>query len=186
MSFQTPDKIVFAGPVGAGKTTAIGSVSEIEPIGTDVKATDQHAAIKEKTTVAMDYGFIRLRDGQQIHLYGTPGQDRFDFMWDVLTQNGLGLVLLVNVSRPDPVADLMYYLSAFESFISSTGVAIGLTQCDKASKNIFDLIRGALEEKKMLVPILEVDVRRQHDVTMLIHALLAVLECKEKGYVNYN
>lgn len=182
---QAPDKIVFAGPVGAGKTTAIGSVSEIEPIGTDVKATDEHANIKEKTTVAMDYGFIRLADGQHIHLYGTPGQERFDFMWDVLTQGGLGLVLLVNASRPDPVKDLMFYLDAFDSFIANTGVVVGLTQCDKASRHVFDHIRSQLEDKGKLTPVLEVDVRRQHDVTMLIHALLAVLECEEKDYA-YN
>ena len=76
-------KIVFAGPVGAGKTTAIKSLSDIEVVSTDASATDDVKLMKATTTVAMDYGLMRLDNGYQVRLYGTPGQKRFDFMWDI-------------------------------------------------------------------------------------------------------
>ncbi|RKZ90665.1 MAG: GTP-binding protein, partial [Gammaproteobacteria bacterium] len=84
-------KIIFTGPVGAGKTTAITSISDVPPVGTDASASDMTKKRKGSTTVAMDYGILKLDGGEQIHLYGTPGQERFDFMWEILTTGGLGL-----------------------------------------------------------------------------------------------
>jgi len=69
-------KIIFTGPVGAGKTTAIASISDVEPFSTDKLSTDMTAKRKAKTTVAMDYGYMKLDSGETIHLYGTPGQER--------------------------------------------------------------------------------------------------------------
>ncbi len=83
-------KIIFAGPVGAGKTTAIKSLSDIPVMTTDEDATDMTTNRKPQTTVAMDYGLLKLEGGERVHLYGTPGQERFDFMWDILTEGGLG------------------------------------------------------------------------------------------------
>ena len=85
-----PLKIVMAGPVGAGKTTFIRSLSEIPVVDTDEIATEDIG--KETTTVAMDFGMLTL-DEIPIFLFGTPGQDRFDFMWEVLCEGALGLDL---------------------------------------------------------------------------------------------
>ncbi|MDW8091784.1 MAG: ATP/GTP-binding protein [Meiothermus sp.] len=92
-----PLKLVVAGPVGAGKTSFIQSLSELPVVETDEWASE--AVGKEKTTVALDYGLLRL-DGVPIHLFGTPGQERFCFMWEVLVEGALGLVLLVAGDRP--------------------------------------------------------------------------------------
>ena len=73
-------KIIFTGPVGAGKTTAITSISDVPLIKTDEAASDMTKQRKAETTVAMDYGIMNLKDNEKIHLYGTPGQERFDFM----------------------------------------------------------------------------------------------------------
>jgi len=125
------DKIIFTGPMGSGKTTAISSVSDVPPIFTEVKATDdevkQH---KETTTVSMDYGCMCLEDKTRIHLYGTPGQKRFNYMWPILTSGGLGLVLLLDNAADDPIKDMLYYLDAFADFIEKTTVVIGVTRCD--------------------------------------------------------
>ena len=74
-------KIIFAGPVGAGKTTAIDTISDIPVVSTEQAASDEVALRKSNTTVAMDYGVLNLDDGLRVHLYGAPGQDCFDFMW---------------------------------------------------------------------------------------------------------
>ncbi len=93
-----PLKVVVSGPVGAGKSTLIRTLSETEIVDTD--ALTSEAIGKELTTVAMDYGTLTLED-QLLYLFGTPGQERFDFMWDVLTEGALGMVLLVRGDRPE-------------------------------------------------------------------------------------
>lgn len=90
-------KLVVSGPVGAGKTTFIQALSEIPVVETDEWASEEIG--KEKTTVALDFGLLRL-DGVPVYLFGTPGQERFDFVWDVLVEGALGLVLLVAGDRP--------------------------------------------------------------------------------------
>ncbi|MCK5814246.1 MAG: ATP/GTP-binding protein, partial [Cocleimonas sp.] len=84
-------KIIFTGPVGSGKTTAIVSISDIAPVTTDQSASDMTQKRKRNTTVAMDYGVINVSENERVHLYGTPGQERFDFMWNILTKGGIGL-----------------------------------------------------------------------------------------------
>ena len=91
-------KIIFSGPVNAGKTTAIKVLSDIDVVSTEARASDHVKVKKENTTVAMDYGRINLDSETAVHLYGTPGQARFNFMWEILAQGALGLVLLIDCS----------------------------------------------------------------------------------------
>jgi uncharacterized protein len=93
-------RLVITGPVGAGKSTFIRSVSEIEVVDTDRKATDETAALKSRTTVAMDFGRLQFTPDMAIHLYGTPGQSRFDFMWEFLIEQAHAYILLVPADRP--------------------------------------------------------------------------------------
>ena len=97
MSQFHPLKIVISGPVGAGKTTFVQSLSEIPVVNTDEVSTEDIG--KATTTVALDFGLLTL-DGIPIHLFGTPGQDRFDFMWEVLCEGALGLLVLVAGDKP--------------------------------------------------------------------------------------
>jgi signal recognition particle receptor subunit beta len=170
-------KIIFTGPVGAGKTTAISVLSDITPITTDEAASDMTKDRKEQTTVAMDYGLMHLNDTERVHLYGTPGQERFNFMWDVLTQGGLGLVLLIDNSRKEPFNDLNFFLDAFKSFIHSTAVTIGITRMDKkASPEIGDYHREISSMGWPALPIMEVDAREREDMSLLVQSLLYSLD----------
>ncbi|MEN9460004.1 MAG: hypothetical protein RIS84_24 [Pseudomonadota bacterium] len=170
------DKIIFTGPMGAGKTTAIGSISDIPPISTEVRCSDDAQLRKETTTVAMDYGYFSLDDGSRVHLYGTPGQERFDYMWTILTKGGIGLVLLLDNARPDPLADLNFYLDAFKDFIQQTGAVIGVTRMDVSNQTSLDDYRNTLFARDQIFPVFEVDARQPNDVKILIHALLAILQ----------
>src|SRR5262249_3830359 len=98
-------KIVFTGPPNAGKTTAIGALRDVPPIVTDVSNHDAGLA-KMRTTVGMDYGLVSLGDGEQVRLFGTPGQSRFDFMWRILVRNAIGIAILIDNSQPEALAQL--------------------------------------------------------------------------------
>ena len=94
-------KMVISGAVNAGKTEFIRSISEIEVVSTERRATDDTKLIKKETTVAMDFGRIAIADDLVLHLFGTPGQKRFDFMWEILSEGMLGLIILVDSTRPE-------------------------------------------------------------------------------------
>lgn len=170
-------KIVFTGPVGSGKTTAISAISDTNPV-----ATEEHASgvvqrtYKQNTTVALDYGTVHLDKGECIHLYGTPGQRRFDFMWDILTIGSIGLILLLDNTRDDPFEDLRFFLSEFSQFIEKTHVAIGVTRMDLKPSPCLDDYFKYTENLQLGFPIFSVDARRKQDVAVLIKALIYSLD----------
>lgn len=169
-------KIIFTGPVGAGKTTAIHSISDLPPIKTDAAASDMTKSKKAATTVAMDYGVMNLPGGEKIHLYGTPGQERFDFMWDILVTGGIGLILLLDNTRADPFVDLKFFLDSFDKFIKDTAVAIGVTQMDISAKPTIDQYHAHLSSMGLKLPVFAVDARVRNDVSILIQSLLYTLD----------
>lgn len=169
------DKILFTGPVGAGKTTAIGAISDVPPVSTDVAATDSARALKDKTTVGMDYSYITVADEKRVHLYGTPGQERFSFMWKILARGGIGLVLLIPNDHPDPIGKMEFYLDAFDDFINETGVVIGITRIGENDNAKLEDYQTKLFERNQVYPVFEVDARSGNDVGILVNALLAIL-----------
>ncbi|MGI8504310.1 MAG: GTP-binding protein, partial [Hassallia sp.] len=94
-------RIVITGGVGAGKTSLIRTISEIDVVDTDKEATDELAEMKAKTTVGIDFGRISIAANQSLHLYGTPGQTRFNFMWDTLIRKAQAYILLLAAHRSD-------------------------------------------------------------------------------------
>jgi uncharacterized protein len=169
-------KIIFTGPVGAGKTTAIASISDVPPVKTDASASDMTKDKKSTTTVAMDYGIMNVGGGEKIHLYGTPGQERFDFMWDILVNGGIGLVLLLDNSRADPFQDMRFFLQSFRKFIDKTGVAIGVTQMDLNNRFSIDDYHTHLKPFKLNPPVFSVDAREKRDVSLLVQSLMYSLD----------
>ncbi len=165
-------KIIFTGPVGAGKTTAIEVMSDVPIISTNEEATDMTKERKPQTTVAMDYGRINIGKNEKIHLYGTPGQERFSFMWDILTEGALGLILLLDNSRENPKQDLKFYTQAFQSFIDKGELVIGVTRLDEIKSPSLNDYRNWANELNLNAPIFTVDARQRTDISSLIQALL--------------
>ncbi len=122
-------RLVVTGPVGAGKSTFIRSVSEIEVVDTDRQATDETALLKKKTTVAFDFGRLQFGPEMALHLYGTPGQARFDFMWDILIRKAHAYILLVAAHRPQEFRHARRILS-FMKQRSQAPMIVGLTHAD--------------------------------------------------------
>jgi small GTP-binding protein len=108
-------KIVVTGPFAAGKTTLIRTISEITVLSTERGITDETKSRKAETTVAMDFGRITIDRELVLYLFGTPGQERFDFMWEILGEGMLGYVLLVDSTRPETYTEALGILDAFRT-----------------------------------------------------------------------
>lgn len=168
-------KILITGTMGAGKTTAIAAVSEVEPLSTDVANTDASLA-KATTTVGFDFGTLTLDTGDRLRLFGTPGQARFDFLWQILAQSAIGLVILVDNSRPDPLADLQAYVDGFAQQLRTIPCVIGVGRLGSHPAPGLDDYAAWLGDRGLALPVLDVDVRRRDDVLLLLDTLLALIE----------
>ena len=109
-------KMVVTGPFNAGKTAFIQSVSEIDVVSTERKITAEAEKIKETTTVAMDFGRITVDDDLVLYLFGTPGQKRFDFMWEILSEGMLGFIVMVDSTRPETFREARSILETFRAY----------------------------------------------------------------------
>lgn len=109
-------KIVVAGPFGAGKTRFINTISDIETVKTERKTTKEvEKKVKEYTTVAMDFGKIKIDEEHELYLFGTPGQSRFDFMWEILGEGALGVIVLVDSTDPSTFHEARRIINFFQS-----------------------------------------------------------------------
>lgn len=173
-------KLIFAGSMGAGKTTAIRAISEIAPVSTEVRNSDLQAHTKHTTTTALDYGEVTLSEGGKLRLYGTPGQDRFDFMWKILSRGALGIVVLIDNSRSDPLSDLRTYLDAFSDVARQSRVVIGIGRTEVHPQPSIDDYHTALAQLGVSAPIFSVDVRQRAHVLLLLDALFNQVESAER------
>lgn len=182
-------KIIFFGPVGAGKSTAIRSVSDIDCINTDVNTSDSTSKRKQTTTVAMDYGYFTSVSNQRIHLYGTPGQERFRFMWEMITTDlaadSCGLILLLDNSRNYPRQDLETYIQLFRGLDSSKQLIIAVTCSDLKASPVAADYQGWLIEMEIEAPVYFIDARDQQDVLFLVDELLNTPATSENSRLDH-
>jgi uncharacterized protein len=165
--------LVVTGTVGAGKTTFIRSVSEIEVVDTDRKATDEVADLKQNTTVSMDFGTLQFGDEMALHIYGTPGQTRFDFMWEILIERAHAYVLLIAAHRPAEFHHARRIMN-FMNRQARIPMIIGLTHSDCEGAWTSEDIALALgyQEITQQPPIVLVDANDGESVAMALVALV--------------
>lgn len=173
-------KIVFTGPMGAGKTTAISAISDEPPVSTDVANTDRAAFDKAQTTAGLDYGRIALGDDSAVRLYGTPGQLRYRFMWDILGHNAAGVIVLVDAAQADALVQLDAFVDAFGAG-RRVPIVVGVGRASQPGALPLDAFAQRLESRGLTLPVFGVDVRRRDDVLLLVDTLLCLLELGDAG-----
>ena len=166
----TAVKIVVTGPFAAGKTTLIRTISEITVLSTEKDITDETRSRKSETTVAMDFGRITIDRDLVLYLFGTPGQDRFDFMWEILGEGMLGYILLVDADRPDSLQEAVGILGAFRK-MARVPFVVGLNRAAGLAPGDEDHIRAALALDAD-VPVVPCDATDRESVKAVLLALL--------------
>jgi small GTP-binding protein len=173
-------KIVVTGPFGAGKTTLIRTISEVSVLSTDRDISDHTRSHKERTTVAMDFGRITIDESLVLYLFGTPGQERFDFMWKILAEGMLGFILVVDRSREDSIEEARGILEAFGSFGEAPYV-VAVNKHDSADPaSEIDEVRERLSISDG-TPVIPMNALDRASVRNVLLALLySVLEAVEE------
>ena len=176
MPMQTV-KMVITGPYASGKTEFIKSISEIDVVSTEagVSKDTYEATVKSETTVAMDFGRITVDDDLVLYLFGTPGQRRFDFMWEILAEGMLGFVVMVDSTKPETFREAKSILETFRAY-APTPYVVAANKQDIPEAWPADDLRIALriEENVKLLPCVAKDKESVKNV--LLELLYAILE----------
>jgi small GTP-binding protein len=163
-------KVVVTGPFNAGKTTFIKAVSEITVLSTERQVSDASGEGLGETTVAMDFGRITVSDDVVLYLFGTPGQQRFSFMWETLSEGMLGFVLLVDATSADSIKEAVEMIGFFTS-MSDVPFVVAANKVAADDNETLTSVRGRLGLDAD-VPLLPVDARDRESVKGVLLGLL--------------
>jgi hypothetical protein len=166
--------------MGAGKTTAIKSLSDIDVVSTEANNSERHVVDKATTTVALDYGEILIDDDEKVRLYGIPGQKRFDFMWAILKERAKGMILLVNNDAPDPIEQMLAFIDDFRELYDRGGVVVGVSRADVVDGPTLSDFSDALERTNpdLVIPVFTVDPRDRNQMEDVLLTLIANIEMR--------
>lgn len=175
-------KVVIAGPFAAGKTQFINTVSEIRTVKTERRI--QHSGekqVKDYTTVAMDFGKIRVDDEHELYIFGTPGQFRFDFMWEILGEGALGIIILVDSTDPTTFHEARKIINFFQSRFP-VPMVVGANKQDMPNAWSPEDVRIALDiDEEEGIPVIPVSAIDKESVKNALLTLFEIIRVNLTG-----
>lgn len=179
--------IAFMGAAASGKTAAIRAISEIEVLDTDQRTAAGSGEQSVFTTVALDFGVMSLASGERLRLYGTPGQKRFDFMWDIVVQRCVGVALVINHAARNPLADLDLYLKEVRARSGNRviPVVVCISHVDQNPSLPLSIYGDYLRKTRgtgggHVPPVVTMDARESSQVRSALIAMAALLEMRQR------
>lgn len=171
-------KMVVTGPFNAGKTEFIRSVSEIDVVSTERKISTEVEKVKDTTTVAMDFGRITVDEDLVLYLFGTPGQKRFDFMWEILSEGMLGFIVMIDSTRPETFREARSILETFRAYAPTPYVVAANKQDREDAWDLDDMrIALRLDPKVKLLSSIATEKDNVKNVLLeLLYSILAEME----------
>src|SRR5512135_2004539 len=167
-------KMVVTGPFSAGKTQFIRSISEIDVVSTERRISSDAERVKDTTTVAMDFGRITVDNDLVLYLFGTPGQRRFDFMWEILSEGMLGFIVMVDSTRPETFREARSILETFRAY-APTPYVVTANKQDKADAWDIEDMRVALRLDPRIKLLPCIATRRESVKSALLELLYCIL-----------
>ncbi len=171
-------KIVVTGPFASGKTQFIQTISEIDVVATERKISSESERIKNATTVAMDFGRITIDEDLILYLFGTPGQRRFNFMWEILSEGMLGFIVMVDSTRPETFREAKRILETFRNYSPVPYIVAANKQDMEDAWPPEDLrIVLRVEEGVKVVPCVATDKESVKNVLLeLLYSILEIMD----------
>jgi len=175
-------KVVIAGPFAAGKTQFINTVSEIKTVKTERRIQRlNEKSVKDYTTVAMDFGKIRINDEHELYLFGTPGQFRFDFMWEILGEGALGIIILVDSTDPTTFHEARKIINFFQSRFP-VPIVVGANKQDLPNAWSPEDVRIALDiDEEEGIPVIPVSAIDKESVKNALLTLFEIIRVNLTG-----
>lgn len=175
-------KMVVTGPYSAGKTAFIRTISEIDVVSTERKISAIDEKIKETTTVAMDFGRVSIDNDLVLHIFGTPGQRRFDFMWEILAEGMVGLIVMIDSTRPDTFKEARQMLDEFQAYLPVPYIVVANKQ-DREDAWSMEDIRNVLKlaDDVKFMPCVATEFESARGV--LLELLAIIMTELEKGTI---
>lgn len=172
-------KILFVGPTGAGKTTAIAAVSEITVVSTealrtslDTDSDNSQLIPKNMVTIGIDYGEFSFDDGKRVRLYGVPGQSRFDFLWDLIHKGSHGIIILFDISSNTYMSEIDFFINRFKDALLTEKCIIGISKYSDFYESRVTELLDFMDAMNISVPVIAVDIRDKQDVLKLLTMLV--------------
>src|SRR5512135_2659058 len=173
-------KMVVTGPFSAGKTQFIRSISEIDVVSTERRISSDAERVKDTTTVAMDFGRITVDNDLVLYLFGTPGQRRFDFMWEILSEGMLGFIVMVDSTRPETFREARSILETFRAYAPTPYVVAANKQDREDAWDLEDMrIALRLDSKVKLLP--SIAYQKESVKGILLELLYSILTDMDAG-----
>ena len=170
-----PVKLLVAGPVGAGKTTAIGTLAGTAPVSATAPASQAVHQGRQGTSIVFDYATVALDDGAALHIYGLPGQAGVDFMHTIMARGALGALVLLDATSKALCSDCAYWLETLKRVDPALAFVIGVTKVDSAPGFSIADVRDIALQAGVSAPVLTIDARNPGHVRQLIRLLLLSL-----------